>query len=103
VEIQVQKLYCVSRAVPISVEDASQNEQDVASAKAVSWFSIARQINKSMPHALNSVWAYILPYEHRLGSSLFMWGKTSGWTTEWSTCAHPPTRRSSSSKAKWDT
>ncbi|GJM90172.1 hypothetical protein PR202_ga06429 [Eleusine coracana subsp. coracana] len=37
VEIQVQKLYCISRAVsklPISVDDASQNEEDVASAKA---------------------------------------------------------------------
>ncbi|TVU33480.1 hypothetical protein EJB05_25301, partial [Eragrostis curvula] len=37
VEIQVQKLYCISRAVPklpISVDDASQSEEEVASAKA---------------------------------------------------------------------
>ena len=39
VEIHVEKLYCISRAVPnlpISVDDAARSEEDVARAKAVS-------------------------------------------------------------------
>jgi len=39
VEIHVEKLHCISRAVPnlpISVDDAARSEEDVARAKAVS-------------------------------------------------------------------
>lgn len=44
VEIQVEKLHCLSRALPnlpISVDDAARSDGDVAKAKAVSSFSFS--------------------------------------------------------------
>lgn len=41
VEIQVKKLYCISKAtpnLPISVDDAARSEEDVVKAKAVGFF-----------------------------------------------------------------
>jgi hypothetical protein len=98
VEIQVEKLHCISRAVPnlpISVEDAARSEEEVARAKAVSsWLQKCRSYIHGTIHGYfsrDSLLEHVHDEIHckhasgtcfyRQGSSSFMSGRISGWTT----------------------